>query len=81
MNRKKTMYYLKKIWIKARYSSIYQLVFDELAKVWIKIQMYYIIVLEGLSIGRFPHLETGFDEYEIGFLGSQDLKEISDISG
>ncbi len=74
------MYYLKHIWLKARHSSILRLIFDGLDKVGIKIQPYYIVV-EGLFNGSLPHLETGFDEYEICILGPQDMKEISTIPG
>lgn len=74
------MYYLKHLWLKARHNSILRLVFDGLAKLGVKIQPYYIVV-EGLFNRSLPHLETGFDEYEIGFLGPQYMNEISAIPG
>ena len=74
------MYYLKRIWLKTRYSPLLRLVFDGLAKLGVKIQPYYIVV-EGLFNRSLPHLETGFDEYEIGFLGPQYMNEISAIPG
>ncbi|ODS34822.1 MAG: hypothetical protein SCARUB_00082 [Candidatus Scalindua rubra] len=46
----------------------------------IRISPYYL-VLEGLFNRSLPDLEKGFDEYEIGFLGVEDMKEISVIPG
>ncbi|MFQ5963200.1 MAG: GNAT family N-acetyltransferase, partial [Candidatus Scalinduaceae bacterium] len=80
VNRKKTMYYLKHIWLKARYSSFFHLIFDGLGRIGIRINPYYV-VLEGLFNGSLPHLETGFDEYDIGFLRPQDMRAISAIPG
>jgi hypothetical protein len=48
--------------------------------VGIRISPYYI-VLEGLFDGNQSDLEKGFDGYDIGFLGPQDMKEISVIPG
>jgi GNAT superfamily N-acetyltransferase len=53
-------------------------VLDGLAKARIKIQPYYLFV-EGLFDGGMPHLEAGFDEYELGFLGPRDMGSISAI--
>ncbi len=74
------MYYLKRMWLKARYSSPLRLIFDGLGRIGIRINPYYV-VLEGLFNGSLPHLETGFDEYDIGFLGPQDMKAIAAIPG
>ncbi len=70
------MYYLKRMCLKERYSSFFRLIFDGLMKIGIRIQPYYV-VQEGLFNRSLSYLETGFDEYEVGFLGPQDMKDIS----
>ncbi len=65
---------------KLRYSSFLRIVLDGIAKTGIRINLYYI-VLEGLFNRSLPHLETGFDEYELCFLSPQDMKTISSIPG
>jgi hypothetical protein len=70
------MHILKRIWSKVRYSPLLRLVLDGLSKIGIRITPYYI-VSEGLFNRSIPHLETGFDEYDLGFLGPNDMKEIS----
>ncbi len=65
---------------KLRYSSFLRIVLDGIAKTGIRIFPYYI-VLEGLFNRSIPHLETGFDEYDLGFLGPNDMKTISSIPG
>ncbi len=61
---------------KLRYSSFLRIVLDGMSKIGIRITPYYI-VLEGLFNRSIPHFETGFDEYDLGFLGPNDMKEIS----
>ena len=63
---------------KLRYSSFFRIVLDGIAKTGIRIFPYYI-VLEGLTNRDMPHLESGFDEYELCFLSPQDMKTISSI--
>ncbi|MGR3319886.1 MAG: GNAT family N-acetyltransferase [Candidatus Anammoxibacter sp.] len=65
---------------KLRYSSFLRLILDGIAKTGIRIFPYYI-VLEGLTNTGMPHLESGFDEYELCFLSPQDMKAISFIPG
>ncbi len=65
---------------KLRYSSFLRIVLDGIAKTGIRINLYYI-VLEGLFNRSIPHLETGFDEYELCFLSQKDMKTISSIPG
>lgn len=72
--------YWENVWIKLRYSGFKRLFFDGLGKVGIGIIPYYVI-LEGLFNNTLSHLETGFDEYEIGFLGPEDMKTIASIPG
>jgi hypothetical protein len=72
--------FLDRVLNKLRYSSFLRIVLDGIAKFGISIFPYYI-VLEGLTNRDMPHLETGFDEYELCFLGPQDMKTISFIPG
>lgn len=72
------MDYLRYVRSKIRHDPFVQVILDGLAKIGIKIQPYYLVV-EGLSDKSIPHLETGFNEYELGFLGSKDMKVISAI--
>lgn len=51
---------------------------DCLGKIGIEIDLYYLVA-EGLFNDTIPDLEAGFDEYELGFLGPEDMKAISDI--
>jgi hypothetical protein len=55
-----------------------RIILDGLIKVNIKITPYYL-VLEGLFDKTIPHLETGFDDCEICYLGSDDMKTIAAI--
>lgn len=73
-------FYLKHIWAKIKYSPFIRLILDSLTRIGITISPYYV-VLEGLFNGSMPHLEKGFDGYDIGFLNSQDMREISVIPG
>lgn len=74
------MYYLKHLWDKFKYNPFMRVVLDGLTKMGIRISPYYLI-LEGLSDKNHPDLEKGFEEYDIGFLGAEDMKEISVIPG
>jgi ribosomal protein S18 acetylase RimI-like enzyme len=69
---------LNKIQTKIRYGLFIQGLINRLARIGIEPLPYYI-VSEGLFNGSMRHLETGFDEYIIGFLGSQDMKAIASI--
>jgi len=61
---------------KFKHNSIWRIIFDGLTKINIKITPYYL-VLEGLFDKSMPQYETGFEEYEISFLGPEDMEEIS----
>ncbi len=61
---------------KLKYNSIFRILFDGLTKVNIKITPYYL-VLEGLFGKTLPQYETGFDEFELCFLTSSDMKAIA----
>ncbi len=74
------MYYLKYIWTKVRYRPFAGIIFDGLTKMGVRISPYYII-LEGLRDKSVQHFKKGFDEYDIGFLSSKDMAEISTIPG
>ncbi len=69
---------LKLIWSKIRYGLVIQEVLVRLERIGIRIIPFYVC-LEGSSNRRLPQLETGFDEYDIGFLEPQDMKIIAAI--
>lgn len=72
------MHYTKYIRMKMRYNPFPRVVLDGLAKLGIRIQPYYI-VLEGLIDGVLHDLEVQRNEYELGFLGKEDMKVIGSI--
>lgn len=72
------MGYTKYIRMKIRYNPFPRVVLDGLAKLEIRIQPYYV-VLEGLIDGVLPDLEVQRNEYELGFLGKEDMKVIGSI--
>lgn len=71
---------LKRVWLKIRYRIVIQEALDRLSRVGIRIQPYFL-ELEGLFAGKFPQLESGFDEYEIGFLNPDEVKMAAVIPG
>jgi len=72
------MHYTKYIRMKMRYNPFPRIVLDGLAKMQIRIQPYYV-VLEGLIDGVLDDLEVQRNEYEIGFLGIEDMNVIGSI--
>lgn len=72
--------YLRKVWVKLRYSHFLRLVFDALSKTGIRVTPYYV-VQEGLFGGTIPGLEKGFEEYELGFLDEDDMPALAAIPG
>ena len=74
------MYYLKHIWVKIRYSAFLRLIFDGLTMIGIRISLFYI-VLEGLFDENLLNIEKGFNGYDVGYLGAEDMKELSVIPG
>ncbi len=74
------MYYLRHIWAKVRYRHFAWIIIDSLTKMGVRISPYYI-VLEGLFNSTIEHLESGFKEYDIGFLTPIDMGEMSAIPG
>jgi len=74
------MSYWENIKIKLQYSGFTRLFFDALGRIGIKITPYYI-VMEGLFNKSYPNFETGFEEYDTGFLGPEDMKAIAAIAG
>ena len=72
------MYYLKHLWQKMRHNSPIRFFFDGLRRLGIVAVPYYL-VLEGIFDRPLPHLETGFEEYDMGYLGPEDMKAISAI--
>lgn len=61
-----------------RHNNIARLFVDGLTRIGISINPFYL-VLEGLDNGMSPHLETGLEEYEVAFLGPEDMKVIANI--
>jgi len=72
------MYYLKHLYQKMRHNSPVRFLFDGLRKLGIVTVPYYL-VLEGIFDHPLPHLETGFEEYDMGYLGPEDMKAIAAI--
>ncbi len=72
------MYYLKHLWQKMRHNNPIRLFFDGLQRLGIDNIPYYL-VLEGIFDRPLPHLETGFEEYDMGYLEPEDMKAISAI--
>ncbi|MBW2173010.1 MAG: hypothetical protein JRF69_13790 [Deltaproteobacteria bacterium] len=64
--------------MKIRYNPFPRVVLDGLAKLEIRIQPYYV-VLEGLIDGVLHDLEVQRNEYELGFLGKEDMEVIGSI--
>lgn len=75
-----TREYFQNTLVKVRYSSFLRIIFDAVAKTGIRITPYYLL-MEGLFGNTIPHLETGFTQYEIGFLGPEDLASMASIPG
>ena len=72
------MYYLKYLKQKMKHNSIMRIILDGLIKVNIKVTLYFLVFKE-LFNETIPHLETGFDDYEICSLGPDDMKIIAAI--
>ncbi|MBW2173573.1 MAG: hypothetical protein JRF64_02805 [Deltaproteobacteria bacterium] len=64
--------------MKIRYNPFPRVVLDGLTKLGIKIDPYYVF-REGLFDGVLPPLKVRQDEYELGFLGPEDMKVIASI--
>jgi GNAT superfamily N-acetyltransferase len=72
------MDYLKHIRQKYRYSSIVRVLLDGLAKLGIKILIYYRM-LEELHEDVNVQVDTGFADYEFGFFTASDMKAMAAI--
>lgn len=72
------MNYTKYIRMKIRHNPFPRVVLDGLTKLGIKIYPYHVF-LEGLFDGVQHPLKVRQDEYELGFLGPQDMKVIASI--
>jgi hypothetical protein len=68
------------LWFKARYSTWLRLVLDALSRVGIVIQPYYV-VMEGLFGRPMPRMGDGLHEYEVGYLGPEDMKAVAAVPG
>jgi hypothetical protein len=72
------MNYWEYLGSKVRHNPFPQVVLHGLAKMRITIQPYYLFV-EGLFGRTIPRYETGFNEYDLSFLGREDMKVIAAI--
>lgn len=79
---------LTRSWLRIRYyrkglpwyGLVLRVLIDGLAKLGFRIEPYYLM-LEGVPAGGLPHLESGFSDYALGFLGPQDMKALAAIPG
>lgn len=72
--------YLQSIKAKLKYSGIVRLFLDAFGRIGVQITPYYI-VMEGLFEDLKPYLGTGFEAYDVGFLGHDDMQAIAAIPG
>ena len=72
--------YLQSIKIKYKYSGIARLFLDAFGRIGVQITPYYIVI-EGLFGDLEPFFETGFEAYDVGFLGPDDMPSIAAIPG
>jgi hypothetical protein len=71
---------LPRIWLKIRHRIVIEEALERLSRVGIQIQL-YLLVLEGLSDRQLPQWESGFSEYEVGFLSPDEVQMAAVISG
>jgi hypothetical protein len=76
--RKKKIEYLKYILQKIRYNPYPRVILDGLNKLGINLMPFYVFS-EHLFNKTIDNLEVGFNEYDGGFLGPEDMKNISKI--
>jgi len=70
--------YLKYIFQKVRHNPSPQIIFDGLSNLGITIMPFYIFS-EELFNKPLSHLEAGFEKYDKGFLGPEDMKKMAEI--
>ena len=68
--------YLKHIQTKMKYNPPVGIMLDAISKTGVKIIPFYLF-LEGISDDGLLHLDTGFEDYDLGFLGEKDMDAIS----
>jgi acetyltransferase (GNAT) family protein len=73
------MIYLKGLWIKFRYSRFLRLFFDALARLGIRVSPYYLF-REIISPANPPD-PSGFENYDVGFWGLKEMKQMALIPG
>lgn len=79
---------LTRSWLKIRYyhkglpwyGLVLRVLIDGLSKLGLRIEPYYLM-LEGVPAGGLPHLESGLNDYTLGFLEPQDMKALAAIPG
>ena len=73
------MYY-KNLYLKIRYSTFLRLIFDSISRLGVRLSPYYLF-REVLRDSKNFDTGKGFENYEIGFLSSGDMKEIASLPG
>jgi Acetyltransferase (GNAT) family len=63
---------------KARYGLLIQEFLDRLQRLGLRFEPYYL-EREGLFEGEIPSLETGFEEYQPGFLSPEEARAVSGL--
>lgn len=79
---------LNRTWVRIRYyraglpwyGFVLRMVIDCLATLGLRIEPFHLFV-EVVGSARPPHLESGFENYEIGFLEASDMGAIARIPG
>jgi len=74
------MIYLKGLWIKFRYSHFLRLFFEALARLGVRIAPYYLFQ-EIIPQENPPKHPRGFEDYEVGFWGQEEMKQMALIPG
>lgn len=77
---KHTSIYFKNLWSKARHSNFLRLFFDAIARLGIRIAPCYLFQ-EIISPKITPKRPSGFEDYEISFLGLEEMKQMALIPG
>jgi len=72
------MGYLKHVRTKLQYDPLPQVIIDGLSKTGLKIKPYYLMA-EGLFGETIPHLEEGFPEFGLTYLGRDAMKLLASI--
>jgi len=78
-NKKKgdsLIYYIKHLFQKVRHNNFIRLFLDGLSRLGVRITPFYL-TLENFSGTEVSQYDTGYEEYQTGFVGPEDMKIIS----